>query len=171
MSAVSESITDIDNFRLVSPSLATSGQPTELQLAALAAAGYEVVINLALHDDPRYSLADEAATVCALGMEYVHIPVRFAAPTTRDLNSFCDALARLRGRTVWVHCASNKRVTAFLGLYWVLREGWKSTEAFRLMFSVWQPNDVWAAFINKAMHSGVPVTNQFDRRVSERHER
>lgn len=39
-------------------------------MAAIAAAGYDVVINLALHDDPRYSLKDEAASVRALGLEY-----------------------------------------------------------------------------------------------------
>ena len=75
------SFSDIYNFRQASPDLASSGQPREHQLAAIAAAGYNVIINLALHDDPRYSLADEAASVRALSLEYVHIPVQFNAPT------------------------------------------------------------------------------------------
>ena len=126
-------IADIHNFRQAAPDLATSGQPNEDQLAAIAAAGYDLLVNLALHDDPRYSLRDEASSVRALRMEYVHIPVQFAAPASSDLVLFCDAMDRARGRRVWVHCAANMRVTAFLGLYWRLREGWPEAKAFALM--------------------------------------
>ena len=140
-------ISDIYNYRQAAPDIATSGQPREDQLAAIAAAGYEVMINLALHDDPRYSLEDEASSVQAVGIEYVHIPVQFGAPTTRDMTSFFDAMDRTKGRRVWIHCAANMRVTAFLGLYWQLREGWPEERAFSLMRDVWQPNDVWSSFI------------------------
>ena len=105
------------------------------------------MINLALHDDPRYSLPDEAESVRALGLEYVHIPVQFAAPTETDLHAFFDAMERARARRVWVHCAANMRVTAFVGLYRVLREGWPVERAFQLMDGVWKPNEVWSAFI------------------------
>ena len=75
-------ISDIHNYRQAAPDIATSGQPGEDQLAAIAAPGCDVVINLALHDDLRYSLKDEASSVQALGIEYIHIPVQFGAPTT-----------------------------------------------------------------------------------------
>ena len=140
-------ISDIHNYRQAAPDIATSGQPREDQLAAIAAAGYDVVINLALHDDPRYSLRDEASSVRALGMDYVHIPVQFSAPTTSDLTQFFEVMDRSKDRRTWVHCAANMRVTAFLGLYWQLREGWPQERAFALMRSVWQPNDVWSSFI------------------------
>ena len=61
---------DTRNFRQVDDRLATCGQPTEEQLADARASGVDVVINLALHDDPRYSLPDERGTVEALGMSY-----------------------------------------------------------------------------------------------------
>ena len=138
---------DIYNYRPVGPNLACSGQPDEEEIAAIAAAGYQVVVNIALHDDPRYSLPDEAATVRALGLEYIHIPVLFHAPTESDLEQFFDAMDRCRNRKVWVHCAANKRVSTFLGLYWHLREGQPRSEAFALMDSVWEPNDVWSTFI------------------------
>jgi len=62
---VGNGITDICGYRQADANRATSGQPTEAQLAAVADAGYEVVVNLALHDDPRCSLADEAVTAGA----------------------------------------------------------------------------------------------------------
>jgi uncharacterized protein (TIGR01244 family) len=140
-------INDILNYRRAAPDLATSGQPREDQLAAIAAAGFELVINLALHDDPRYSLKDEASSVRSLGMKYVHIPVQFGAPTAGDLALFFEAMDRAKGRRIWVHCAANMRVTAFLGLYWRLREGRSEEDAFSLMRDVWQPNATWSSFI------------------------
>lgn len=149
-------IADIYNFRAVFPELATSGQPTVSQLDAIDAAGYEVVLNLALHDDPRYSLPDEPASVRALGMDYVHIPVKFDAPSLADLKAFFDVLEQHKGRRIWIHCAANIRVTAFLGLYRVLVEKWAVEPAFELMNSVWKPNKVWSAFIADALkgHEG-----------------
>jgi len=141
------SVGEIYNYRAAGPDLATSGQPREDQLAAIAEAGYDVVINLALHDDPRYSLKDEASSVQRLGLEYIHIPVQFAAPTESDLVKFFDAMDRHKHHRVWVHCAANMRVTAFVGLYRRLREGWSEERAFALLHDVWQPDEVWSRFI------------------------
>jgi protein tyrosine phosphatase (PTP) superfamily phosphohydrolase (DUF442 family) len=138
----SVSVHDVYNFRQAAPDVATSGQPTEEQLGAIAAAGYNVVVNLALHDDPRYSLRDEAASVRAFGLDYVHIPVQFGAPKEEDLLAFFDAMDRNSGRRVWIHCAANMRVTAFVGLYRVLRLGWTEGDAFSLMRTVWKPDHI-----------------------------
>lgn len=146
----------IINYRQPEPGLAASGQPDEQELAAIAAAGYEVVVNLALHDDPRYSLADERGTVEGLGMEYVHIPVQFGAPTPADFDAFAAAMDAHRGRRLWVHCAANKRVSVFLGLYWHLRCGRPAEDAFALERSVWEPDAAWAAF-KVRMLSGRPA--------------
>jgi len=145
--SVPSSAAEIYNYRQAAPGLATSGQPREDQLAAIAGAGYEVVINLALHDDPRYSLQDEATSVKELGLQYIHIPVRFDAPSTSELSKFFAAMASHKDRRVWVHCAANMRVTAFLGLYRCLCEGWAEEPAFALLREIWQPDEVWSAFI------------------------
>jgi len=138
---------EIYNCRPVDARLTTSGQPSEEQLAALAGEGFEVVINLALHDIPQYSLRDEPGLVRSLGMAYVHIPVQFTDPTEADLLAFFAAMDLHQHRKVLIHCAANKRVTAFLGLHRVLRQGWPPAEAFALMRSVWEPDPVWSAFI------------------------
>ncbi len=140
-------ITDIISYMRINEALVTSGQPSVEELAAVAHEGTEVVINLALHDDPRYSLPDEAGCVASLGMTYVHIPVRFDAPTLADLQAFFDAMDAHRDKRMLIHCAANKRVTAFLGLYRVLRQGWDTERAFAPMREVWEPNADWAPFI------------------------
>jgi uncharacterized protein (TIGR01244 family) len=144
-------IDSIYNYRQVTPQLASSGQPDEQELAAIAAAGYEVVINLALHDDPRYALADEPGTVASLGMKYLHIPVQFAAPTDADLAAFFAAMDENMDAKVWVHCAANKRVSVFLGLYLHLRRGKSAEEAFALQRDVWTPDAVWSRFLARAL--------------------
>ncbi len=115
----SSSIAEARNFRALDDALLTSGQPNEDQLEDAARQGVKVVINLALHDDPRYSLRDEAGSVRELGME-----------------AFFAAMDAHKGEKTLVHCAANYRVTAFIGLYRVIREGWSPEKAFEPMRSV-----------------------------------
>jgi protein tyrosine phosphatase (PTP) superfamily phosphohydrolase (DUF442 family) len=153
------STTGIHNYRAVDPLLVACGQPTEEQLRAVAADGFSVVINLALHDDPRYSLPDEAGLARSLGLTYVHIPVQFSAPTEGDLCRFFDALDAHRHEKLLVHCAANKRVTVFLGLYRVLKLDWDRKHAFALMHEIWEPDETWLAFIDAmlAKRAGMPA--------------
>ena len=150
---INPALSGIYKFRAVDESLCTSGQPTEAQLQEIAAAGFKTVINLALHDDPRYSLPDEAGTVRSLGMGYVHIPVQFAAPTAKDLAEFFAAMKAHEGQKVWVHCAANIRVSIFLGLYRVIEQGWEREVAFAQLSELWQPNEAWSAFIESALEA------------------
>lgn len=142
---------DARNFREIDAALLTAGQPSEAQLADAAREGVQVVVNLALHDDPRYSLADEAGCVRGLGMQYVHIPVQFAAPTEENFLAFCAAMDAHAGEKTLVHCAANYRVTAFLGLYRVIRQGFAVDNAFEPMRSVWEADDVWKRFIGEML--------------------
>jgi uncharacterized protein (TIGR01244 family) len=146
-------IQSIPSFVSLGDKLATAGQPSEQQLAAVAAAGFGVVINLGLHDDPNYSLADEGGCVAALGMEYVHIPVQFASPTLDALAKFSAAMQRAGERKVFVHCRHNKRVPVFVALDRVCRAGWDRTEALEAMRAVWVPDATWQKFIDQALES------------------
>ena len=150
---INPGLSGIYKFRAVDELLCTSGQPTVAQLQEIAAAGFKIVLNLALHDDPRYSLPDEAGTVRSLGMDYVHIPVQFSAPNKQDLAEFFTAMKAHEGQKVWVHCAANIRVSVFLGLYRVIEQRWEREIAFAQLRELWQPNEVWSAFIESALES------------------
>ncbi|HZW04954.1 MAG TPA: protein tyrosine phosphatase family protein [Anaerolineaceae bacterium] len=143
-------IASITNFLQIDPNLGTAGQPTREQLAAVRDAGYEVVINLLPPESEAY-LPDEEAVVRGLGMEYISIPVFWTAPTRQNLEQFFAALDRHRPRKVFVHCMMNMRVTAFVFLYRALREGAPVAEARRIMEPVWEPNPVWAQFIEESL--------------------
>lgn len=146
-----ESLHAITRFFSIDTLLATSGQPDEAQLAALAEAGFRTIINLALHDDPRYSLSDESGTVAQLGMRYVHIPVQFSTPHREDFERFVAAFEAARSERTLVHCAHNKRVPVFLALYRVLHEGWSRERAETSMREVWQPDAIWQDFFDEML--------------------
>jgi protein tyrosine phosphatase (PTP) superfamily phosphohydrolase (DUF442 family) len=144
-------IRDIYNYHAVDDMLSTSGQPTEAQLVSVAREGYGLVVNLALHNDPRYSLRDEPGVVRSLGMEYIHIPVDFDAPRETALLAFFDAMEKHQGRKIFVHCAANMRVSAFLGLYRAIKQSEPTEHAFTLMRAIWEPNPVWVSFISSML--------------------
>jgi protein tyrosine phosphatase (PTP) superfamily phosphohydrolase (DUF442 family) len=99
------------------------------------------------HEPARRFLPDEAGLARSLGLTCVHIPVQFGAPAEADLMRFFDAMDRHRGQKLLVHCAANKRVTVFIGLYRVLRLQWDREQAFALMHEIWEPDATWTAFI------------------------
>lgn len=148
---MTDALAAIYRYRAIDDRLSTSGQPSVAQLDAIAQAGYTTIINLALHDDPRYALPDEAGTVRALGLTYVHIPVQFKNPTPADLAAFMAAMEAHRDAKLWIHCAANIRVSAFLGLYRVLRLGWARAPAFALMREIWTPDAVWSSYIDSCL--------------------
>lgn len=139
----------IKNFLLVMPNLATSGQPSETQLRDVAAAGFEVVINLGLLD-LRYCLPNEAGLVQSLGLEYHHIPVNFESPQLEDLRRFFSVMDTAQGKKVFVHCAANKRVSSFVALYGETKLCWSREKANALINRIWQPDEVWTLFIAQA---------------------
>jgi protein tyrosine phosphatase (PTP) superfamily phosphohydrolase (DUF442 family) len=139
-------LSEIYGFRPVGDRLGTAGQPTEPQFRAVQESGFEAVINLALPTSDN-AIANEGSVVTGLGMSYVHIPVDFKAPTSRDFRAFCRVMAVFEDRPVFVHCAANMRVSAFVFLYRVLVQNIPVAEAERDLHAIWQPDEIWSRFI------------------------
>jgi len=146
MNGLTEPLAAIFNFRLIDPNLGTGGQPREEQFSAIAAAGYQAVVNIALPTSDN-AIAKEGSIVTQLGLSYFHIPVDFAAPKAEDFQTFCGIMKALEGRRVFVHCAANMRVSAFVYLYRVLHQKMPAAEAEVNLKSIWEPNPVWTRFI------------------------
>jgi protein tyrosine phosphatase (PTP) superfamily phosphohydrolase (DUF442 family) len=140
------SLSDIYNFRSLGDKLATAGQPTEGQLKEVCEAGFDAVVNLALPTSDN-ALPNEGSLVTGLGMSYVHIPVNFQCPTSQDFDTFCRVMDAFNDRPVFVHCAANMRVSAFVYLYRVLVKHVPASEAKPDLNAIWHPDEVWAKFI------------------------
>ncbi len=144
-------ITDIKNYLRISETLACAGQPLEEELRFIKDAGFEVVINLGLLNQHEYSLKDEAGSVKALGMDYIHIPVIFERPQSHNLIDFFSSLEANKGKKVFVHCAMNMRASTFIGLYSAIRLKQPLEQAFAPLRRIWQPDVVWQAFIESML--------------------
>lgn len=141
---------EIVNFRQYSETFASAGQPTREQLQALADHGFERVVYIAFTGNPN-ALADEDQVVKGAGMEYMHVPVDFAAPLPDDFYAFADSMRRDADKKTLLHCQVNFRASAFGFLYRVIYEDVPVAEAKADMNSVWRPNEVWRDFIFEVM--------------------
>jgi protein tyrosine phosphatase (PTP) superfamily phosphohydrolase (DUF442 family) len=83
-------------------------------------------------------------------MTYHHVPVEFTAPQREDLEMFFGVMDACRGKKVFVHCAANYRVAAFVALYGQGRLGWSLDQANAHISLIWEPNATWKEFIEEA---------------------
>ncbi len=144
---------DILNFLQLGERVGTGGQPTAEQLDDLAREGYEVVINLALPTSDN-AIANEGELVTRAGLTYVHLPVKFDAPTDADFEQFRGVMRAFAGRKIFVHCALNMRVSAFMYLYRILQEQVPAANAAADLHQVWEPDQVWRGFIRRMLDRG-----------------
>jgi protein tyrosine phosphatase (PTP) superfamily phosphohydrolase (DUF442 family) len=150
MQRIEQPLAGIQNYRRIGDRLGTSGQPTEKEFPAIREAGFEAVINLALPSSDN-ALPHEGSIVTSLGMTYIHIPVNFQNPTVQDFQNFCGVISGLKGRRLFIHCAANKRVSAFVFLYRVLHQKVDLAEAKADLDAIWQPDAAWSRFIQERL--------------------
>ena len=147
---------EILNFVQLTADVGTSGQPTVTQFKTIADAGYAAVVNLAMPDSES-AIAEEGSIVTGLGMRYVHIPVPFDSPSIDDLRLFISTMNALQGERqgerqggrVWVHCAMNLRVSAFMYHYLHHAKGLDRRTSRSPVFERWEPrmDAVWQNFM------------------------
>ncbi len=133
-------------YQPVHERLATSGQPTLAQFELIAQAGFRTVINLALTDASN-AVAGEDRRVLELGMDYVHLPLLFAAPTVSQALRVLQLLDTLQSEKVWLHCALNMRVSSLIYLYRTHFLAIDVSEAQALLQEIWTPDVVWSDLI------------------------
>lgn len=151
----SNQLEEIYNFLQISDSIATAGQPTETQFAAIKDAGYCVVVNLALPTSTN-ALANEQEIVESAGMNYVHIPVLWEDPTLEDFDRFSQTLSENTHQKMFVHCAMNMRVSVFMYLYRRIHDDIDDDKAKQDLQKIWIPEGVWQDFIEKVMQHYLP---------------
>ncbi|MBP5972264.1 protein tyrosine phosphatase family protein [Brasilonema sp. CT11] len=143
-------IEDIYNYIKISDLIATSGQPTTKEFSAIQQAGYQIVVNLALPESTN-ALPEEKQIVESQGMQYVHIPVVWEKPTIENVNDFFSVMEANTQKKVFVHCIANKRVSAFIYLYYRLHEHMSEEDAKKELHKIWVPNEIWQNFMEQVI--------------------
>jgi len=130
----------------VNDTIASSGQPEAHQFKYIAGAGYQLIINLAMPDSIN-AIPEEGQIVTAQGMQYVHIPVPFDSPGPDHFLQFLRIMNSHSGHRIWVHCALNYRVSAFLYQYLRITQNLDNEQASHALLPSWQPDPVWKRFM------------------------
>lgn len=128
----------------------TSGQLSAADIQQLPGLGIQVVINLALPSSPN-ALPGEAEGVTGQGMVYVQIPVEWEAPRLEQFEQFVGVLKAFEGRKIWLHCAMNMRVSAFVYLFRKLVLGEDDQTAAYPMREIWVPDETWQEFLQEVI--------------------
>lgn len=149
------SLEAIPHYLRLSDRIGTAGQPSTEQFAAIQKAGYDVVVNLR---PPADTLPDECALVEGNGMAYVSIPVIWNAPTIENVERLFAVMQANEDRRVFVHCAMNMRVSAFMYLYRIVKQNVAPEVAVQDLHRIWEPNPTWQHLIEQVLEQNdIPV--------------
>ena len=145
----SSNLKKIFNYYKVPDLFETSGQPNNKQLISIANGGYEAVINLAPNTTIEGRIINEEAILKSNNITYIHIPVDFNNPLDEDFNKFVVALEQNKHKKIWVHCAANMRVSAFVFKYRRDVLGLSQKNIEQDLEAIWVPNKTWSSFLEK----------------------
>ena len=145
----SSNIKKIFNYYKVPDLFETSGQPNNKQLISIANGGYEAVINLAPNTTIEGKIINEEGILKSNNITYIHIPVDFNNPLDEDFNKFVAALEQNKHKKIWVHCAANMRVSAFVFKYRRDVLGLSPKNIEEDLEAIWVPNKTWSSFLEK----------------------
>lgn len=137
---------EILNYIKVSDTISTSGQPTKEQFKLIAKNGFDVVINLALHNSDN-AVKNEDKIVSKNNMMFFHLPISWETPEVDRLKVFLELLQVLQAqkKKVWIHCAKNYRVSIFV--YHYKKTILKDKNAMLVLPKDFKPNKTWKYII------------------------
>ena len=138
------------NVVVVSPLLVTAGQPDRASLQRLKAEGYDAVISFA-PGNTADAVLDEAEILRAQGVEFVHVPIPWAAPEAKHLEATAEAMRRLKGKKVLIHCQMNMRASAVTFLYRTIHAKEDPAVAWADVKKTWTPKDQWATYVEEQL--------------------
>ncbi len=137
----------IINYIEISSKISTSGQPTKKQFKKIAKSGFDVVINLAMHN--KGALKEEDKIVSKNKMMYIHLPITWKSPEVDRLELFFSLLKSLESenKKVFIHCIMNYRASVFIYLY---RKNVLNEKDIDLIApEAFIPNKIWRKLIEK----------------------
>jgi len=145
-----EKLGAIRDFYSIGERIFTSGQPTPDQIKTISEAGFEIVINLS-PSSGLDAIPNEEELVRGAGMGYIHIPVDWQNPKREDLEKFFVLYSRHEYHLIFVHCARNMRVSAFIFLYRIIVKGESQQDCMKDLLAIWKPDQTWQQFIDRML--------------------
>jgi tyrosine-protein phosphatase SIW14 len=128
-SGASLPLAGVENFYKVDNQVYRGAQPSAAGFASLAKLGVKTVIDL--REIGEHSQTGEEATVKALGMQYVSIPLkRMATPENGVVSRILGLLNDSASAPVFVHCKRGAdRTGAIIACYRISHDSWEPKRA------------------------------------------
>jgi len=132
---------NLPNYIQINEQISSSGQPTKKQFKKIAKEGFEVVINLAMHN--KGALKEEDKIVSKNGMMYIHLPITWKNPEIDRLKLFLRLLESLEreNKKIFIHCIMNYRASVFMYLY--KKYVWGEKHPKFTAPKKYKPNKIW----------------------------
>jgi protein tyrosine phosphatase (PTP) superfamily phosphohydrolase (DUF442 family) len=140
------SLVDLKNYQVNSPSMYSSGLPTQQHFETLKEMGVTHVIDLIPGDR-----SEEEHLMDELALNYHNIQVEWKNPTLDNFNEYASKMNEFtqeQGK-VLTHCRLNWRGAVFTYLYRVTHLKEDEAIAKADMLKIWQPDETWQKFINQ----------------------
>lgn len=117
------------NYTRVDATVACGGAITLEAVPELKRQGFAAVINFRLASEPDANVEAEGEAVRRAGLKYIHLPFDAAAPDTRTVEAFLNAVVEPANQPVFIHCGSANRVGGMWLIKRVLIDGWNLDKA------------------------------------------
>ncbi len=117
----------IDRFHRIDARVALGGQPTPEQIALLADAGFQGVVNLREQSEENDGFHVRAARQA--GMQFYRVPVSPVSPSDAAVAKFLALADDETLYPVYIYCGSGNRAAALWMIRRVLRDGWTVEKA------------------------------------------
>lgn len=139
-------LAELKNYQVNSPAMVSSGLPTQAHFDALKTMGVTKVIDLIPGDRTA-----ESNLMTTMNLEYHNIQVEWEKPTLENFADYVTSMQQSAGSDgiTLTHCKLNWRGAVFTYLYRVTQLNESEVVAKRDMIAIWQPNEIWQAFINE----------------------
>jgi uncharacterized protein (TIGR01244 family) len=124
---VSAGVESIEGFYRISDRVAIGTQPTPDEVTALAAEGFNGIVNL--REDAEFDDGPSSQAARDSGIRFVRVPLSSKDPSDAGVEKFLAATDDDGLYPVFIYCASGNRAAAVWMVRRVLREGWTVAEA------------------------------------------
>jgi sulfide:quinone oxidoreductase len=121
------SVQSIVGFHPLSDRVAIGTQPTADQVTALAAAGFNGIVNL--REESEFNDGPQSHAAVTSGMQFFRVPLSKEEPSDAAVEKFLAVTDEPTVYPLFIYCASGNRAAAVWMIRRVLRDGWALADA------------------------------------------
>lgn len=122
-------IDGVRNYTKVDATIGCAGATEVKALPAIAKLGYKAVLNIREETEAGADVAQSRAAAEALGLKYLHLPFKTAAPEVKTADRFLELVADRENQPLFIHCGSGNRVAGLWLIKRLLVDKWTEERA------------------------------------------